>query len=146
VIFRSDVYAVSHSDTFAAVDLRTGQVRWTLPVSAITTPWPAGDVVYVVDDSGRVICASRDAGQIYWIVNLNRNLKKKQKPAYWSTPILASNRLITVSSHGEAVALNPKTGAVERSLRLGVDAMIGPIAVNGMLYVVSESAQLIAIR
>ncbi|HWD68381.1 MAG TPA: PQQ-binding-like beta-propeller repeat protein [Caulobacteraceae bacterium] len=153
VIYKSDVYAVSHSDMFAAVDIRTGQVRWTLPVSAITTPWPAGDVVYVIDDTGQVICASRDAGQIYWIRNLNgepvaegRRKPKKHKLAYWSSPILASGRLITVSSQGEAVAVNPKTGVIERRLRLGADAMIGPVAVNGTLYVVSESAQLIAIR
>ncbi|HEY1415095.1 MAG TPA: PQQ-binding-like beta-propeller repeat protein [Caulobacteraceae bacterium] len=153
VIYKSDVYAVSHSDMFAAVDIRTGQVRWTLPVSAITTPWPAGDVVYVIDDTGQVICASRDAGQIYWIRNLNaeadtggKKKRKKGKLAYWSAPILASGRLITVSSQGEAVALNPKTGVVERRLRLGSDALIGPVAVNGTLYVVSESAQLIAIR
>lgn len=145
VIYKSDVYAVSHSDVFAAVDLRTGQVRWTLPVSAITTPWPAGDVVYVIDDSGQAICVSRESGQVYWIHDLNAGAKKKQR-GFWSTPILASNRLITVSSKGEAVALNPKTGAVERTLRLGADAMIGPIAVNGTVYVVSESAQLIAIR
>jgi len=145
VIYKSDVFAVSHSDVFAAVDLRTGQVRWTLPVSAITTPWPAGDVIYVIDDTGQLICASRDAGQVYWIHDLNAGAKKKQR-AYWSTPILASDRLITVSSKGEAVALNPKTGALERTLRLGSDAMIGPIAVNGTLYVVSDSAQLIAIR
>ncbi|HEV7157037.1 MAG TPA: PQQ-binding-like beta-propeller repeat protein [Caulobacteraceae bacterium] len=145
VIYKSDVYAVSHSDVFAAVDLRTGQVRWTLPVSAITSPWAAGDVVYVVDDSGQVICASRDAGQVYWIKDLNAGVKRKQR-AFWSTPVLASNRLITVSSKGEAVALNPKTGAVERTLKLGADAMIGPIAVGDTLYVVSESAQLIAIR
>jgi outer membrane protein assembly factor BamB len=145
VIYKSDVYAVSHSDVFAAVDLRTGQVRWTLPVSAITTPWPAGDVVFVIDDSGQVICVSRESGQVYWIHDLNAGAKKKQR-GFWSTPILASNRLITVSSKGEAVALNPKTGAVDRTLRLGADAMIGPIAVNGTVYVVSESAQLIAIR
>jgi outer membrane protein assembly factor BamB len=145
VISKSDVYAVSHSDVFAAVDLRTGQVRWTLPVSAITTPWPAGDVVYVIDDSGQAICASRESGQVYWIRDLNAGAKRKQR-AFWSTPILASNRLITVSSKGEAVALNPKTGAVDRTLRLGADAMIGPVAVNGTVYVVSESAQLIAIR
>ena len=145
VIYKSDVYAVSHSDVFAAVDLRTGQVRWTLPVSAITTPWPAGDVVYVIDDSGQAICVSRESGQVYWIHDLNAGAKKKQR-GFWSTPILASNRLITVSSKGEAVALNPKTGAMERTLRLGADAMMGPIAVNGTIYVVSESAQLIAIR
>ncbi len=145
VIYKTDVFAVSHSDVLAAVDLRTGQTRWTLPVSAITTPWPAGDVVFVVDQSGQVICASRDAGQVYWIRDLNAGLKKKQR-AYWSTPILASNRLITVSSKGEAVAIDPKTGVVQRRLKLGSDALIGPIAVNGTLYVVTEAAQLIAIR
>jgi outer membrane protein assembly factor BamB len=145
VIFRSDVYAVSHSDVLAAVDLRTGQPRWTLPVSAITTPWPAGDVVFVVDDSGQVICAAREGGQVYWIRDLNQGLKKKRR-AVWSSPILASNRLITVSDKGQAVAINPKSGVVERRLNLGTDALIGPIAVNGTLYVVSQAAQLIAIR
>ena len=51
-----------------------------------------------------------------------------------------------VSSKGEAVALNPKTGALDRRLRIGADALIGPIAVNGTIYIVTQSAQLIAIR
>ena len=145
VIYKSDVFAVSHSDVFAAVDLRTGTARWTLPVSAITSPWPAGDAVFVVDQSGQVICAARESGQIYWIKDLNAGRKKKQR-AVWSSPVLASGRLIIVSSKGEAVALNAKTGAVERTLRLGNDALIGPIAVGGTVYVVTEAAQLVAIR
>jgi outer membrane protein assembly factor BamB len=145
VVYKSDVYAVSHSDVFAAVDLRTGVGRWTLPVSAITTPWPAGDVVFVVDQTGEVLCVSRDSGQIYWMRNLNDGLKKKRK-GYWSSPILASNRLILVSTNDEAVALDPKTGATQRTLRLGAPALIGPIAVGGMIYVVTETGQLIAIR
>jgi outer membrane protein assembly factor BamB len=101
--------------------------------------------VFVVDDSGQVICAAREGGQVYWIRDLNQGLKKKQR-AVWSSPILASNRLITVSDKGQAVAINPKTGAVERRLNLGADALIGPIAVNGTLFVVTQGAQLIAIR
>jgi outer membrane protein assembly factor BamB len=145
VIYKDDVYAVSHADVFAATDLRTGAPRWTLPVSAITTPWPAGDVVFVVDQSGQVICASRESGQLYWLRDLNEGLKKKQR-AYWSSPILASNRLITVSSKGEAVAINPKTGAVESRLKIGPEALIGPIAVGGMLIVATDAGQLVAIR
>lgn len=144
-IYRGDVYAVSHSDVFAAVDLRTGVARWTLPISAITSPWPAGDVVYVVDLAGEVICASRDSGQVYWIRNLNQGLKKKAW-LLWSSPILASNRLIVVSSKGEALALNPKTGATLGKLRVGSDTFLAPIAAGGMLYVVTETAQLVAIR
>jgi outer membrane protein assembly factor BamB len=71
---------------------------------------------------------------------------KKKKIAYWSSPVMASNRLITVSSKGEAVAINAKTGVVERRLRLGADVLIGPIAVNGLIYVVTDSAQLVAIH
>jgi outer membrane protein assembly factor BamB len=145
VIYRTDVFAVSHSDVFAAVDLRTGTARWTLPVSAITTPWPAGDVVYVVDQGGKVICVSRDAGQVYWIRDLNAGLKKKRR-AYWSSPILASNRLIMASSKGEAIALNPKTGVTLSRLKLGSDALIGPMAAGNMIYLVTEAADLIAIR
>jgi outer membrane protein assembly factor BamB len=145
VIYKSDVFAVSHADFFAAVDLRTGSVRWTLPVSATTTPWVAGDVVYVVDQSGEVICVSRDAGQVYWLRDLNEGLKKKKR-AYWSSPLLAGNRLITLSSKGVAVALNPKTGATLKTLRLGSEALLGPIAVDGMIYTVTETGQLVAIR
>jgi outer membrane protein assembly factor BamB len=145
VIYKSDVYAVSHADVLAAVDLRTGTARWTLPVSAITSPWPAGDVVYVVDQFGKVICVSRESGQVYWIRDLNEGVKKKKR-AYWTSPILASNRLITLSSKGEAVAINPKTGVVERRLKIGEDALIGPIAVGGMIYAATDAAELVAIR
>jgi outer membrane protein assembly factor BamB len=145
VIYKNDVFAVSHSNVLAATDLRTGSQRWTLPVSAITTPWPAGDVVFVVDQTGQVICASRENGQVYWIRDLNAGLKKKKR-SFWSSPVLASNRLVVVSSKGEALALNPKTGATVASLKLGSDALIGPIAVGGMIYVATDKAQLIAIR
>lgn len=145
VIFKQDVYAVSHADFFAAVDLRTGSVRWTLPISAITTPWAAGDVVYVVDLSGQVICVSRESGQVYWIRNLNEDLPRK-KHVFWSSPIMAGTRLITISDKGLAVALNPKTGATVAQLRVGGSVLIGPIAVGGMIYAVSDAGQLIAIR
>jgi outer membrane protein assembly factor BamB len=154
VIYRNDVYAVSHSDVMAATDLRTGVPRWTLPISAVTTPWPVGDVVYVVEQSGKVFCISRDSGQIYWIHELNGpdqpgkkgKKSKKTKRVFWSSPVLAANRLVMVSSKGEAVALDPKTGAQQKTLKLGSDALIGPIAVGGMIYVATDAAELIAIR
>ena len=154
IIYKGDVFAVSHSGVFAATDLRTGQARWSLPVTAITTPWAAGDVVYVVDKAGEVICVSREAGQVYWIRDLNQTdkLSKRQKkkrakhPLLWSSPVLASDRLITLSSEGEAVALNPKTGEVLKTLKIGGPVLIGPIAVGGMIYAVTDDAQLVAIR
>ena len=158
VIYQGDVFAVSHSGVFSATDLRTGQARWTLPVVGITSPLPAGDVVYVVATDGKLICAARETGQIYWIHDLNAGYVARKKGGFWgigahvvakplwSNPILANNRLVLVSSAGQLAALNAKTGEVERKVELGAPALIGPIAAGKMIYVVTDNAQLIALR
>jgi outer membrane protein assembly factor BamB len=158
VIYQGDVFAVSHSGVFAATDLRTGQARWSLPVVGITTPLPAGDVVYVVGMDGKLICASRESGQIYWIHDLNAGYVPRKKGGLWgigahtipkplwTNPILVNNRLIVASSGGEVDALNGKTGELERKVSLGVPLLIGPIAAGNMIYLVSDNAQLIALR
>jgi outer membrane protein assembly factor BamB len=154
VIYKGDVFAISHADVMADTDLRTGTVRWQLPLSGITSPWPAGDVVFAVGLDGSVICAARESGQLYWVTDLNAPgppKKKDKKPpkrsrAVWSSPILADNRLITVSDDGDAVAINAKTGVVERRIKVGDDVLLGPIAAGGTIYLVSQKADLIAIR
>ncbi len=161
VIYQGDVFAVSHSGVFAATDLRTGQARWSLPVTGITTPWPAGDVVYVVSKSGEVICVARESGQIYWIRDLGvgreqskgglfgmKFLGRKNYTSrpFWSSPILASNRIVLAGTSGELVAINAKTGEVEKTINLGAPTLIGPIAANGTIYIVTDEAQLIALR
>lgn len=156
VIYRGDVYAASHSGVFAAIDFRTGQVRWELPVISTSTPWAVGDVVYVVSKAGEVICVSRQNGQVYWIRDLNEGRRQSRRTrflgrevndrAYWTGVILASNRLVTVSSDGRAAALNPQTGEVLGYLKLPGAALITPIAANGMIYVVTDNGQLVAIQ
>lgn len=158
VIYQGDVFAVSHSGVFAATDLRTGQARWTLPIVGISSPLPAGDVVYVTSKSGEVICVARESGQIYWIKDMNPGFVAKKKGwlgvftgektvrTLWSSPLLVSDRLILVSSSGELVALNAKTGEVGRRVQLGAKVLLDPIAVSGMLYVLTDTAQLIALN
>ena len=145
VIYRGDVIAGSHAGVVAAIDLHTGQRRWSDPITTITSPWPAGDVVYVTDISGRVICIARDSGQVYWIRDLNKGVKKKQRAIY-SGPVLASGRLVVVNDRGLALSLNPKTGATTSTLKLGSAAFLNPIGVNGTLYVLTMGGELVAIR
>lgn len=146
VIYKGDVYAVSHSGVFSSIELRTGNEHWNLPVTSVSTPWPVGDVVYVSDTAGNIICVSRESGQVYWITDMNKGIKKRKQRALWSGPILASNRLVIVSDKGEAAALNPKTGAIEKRIKIGQDALMNPIAVGPYLYVVTQTAELVAIR
>jgi len=115
-------------------------------------------VVYVISTTGQLVCVARDSGQVYWVQDLNaappvnttrgrrRKAPKAPKKAYWSGPILASGRLIIVSSNGDLQARDPKTGDVQRTIRLGSPAMQSPIAAGDMLYLVTEKAELIAFR
>ncbi len=158
VIYRGDVFAVSHSGVFSATDLRTGQARWSLPVVGITSPLPEGDVVYVMAEDGQLICASRETGQIYWISNLNAGFVSKRTGGFlkigshkslkpiWSAPILAKDRLIMAGSSGQLVSVDAKTGAIQRRVELGAPVLLTPIAAGDMIYVVTDTAQLIALR
>jgi outer membrane protein assembly factor BamB len=145
VIYRGDVIAGSHSGVLASIDLHTGQRRWSVPIATISSPWPAGDVIYATDQAGKVICLARDSGQVYWIKDLNAGVKTKRRAIY-SGPVLAANRLLVVDSAGTLVALNPKTGARETALKLGSPAFLNPIGVNGTLYVLTQAGELVAIR
>ena len=156
VISRGFVYAVSHSGVLQAMDLRSGQPKWSLPVAGVNAPLPVGDVVYVVSKLGELTVVNRDSGQVYWTRDLNEGRVRREggflgfgkrtvRPT-WSGPILASNRLVLVNSDGEAVAFDPKTGAQQSSIRLGSAAFIAPAAYNGALYVLTDKGELVSIR
>jgi outer membrane protein assembly factor BamB len=156
VISRGFVYAVGHSGVMQAMDIRTGQPKWSLPVAGVNAPLPAGDVVYVVSKSGELTLVNRESGAVYWTRNLNDGRIRQEggflgffdrtvRPE-WSGPILASNRLILVNSDGNAVAFDPKTGLETASISLGAPAYIAPAAYNGALYVLTDDGELVSIR
>lgn len=158
VISRGVVYAISHSGLLSALDIRTGQPKWSpLPIAGVNAPLPVGDVVYVVSKDGELTVINRDTGQIYWSRNLNEGRVRQEggllgffdrtvRPE-WSGPLLASNRLVLTNSDGELVAFDPKTGAQTASLKLGAGPIyLAPAAYNGALYVLSDKGDLVSIR
>jgi outer membrane protein assembly factor BamB len=156
VVSRGVVYAVGHSGVLQAMDVRSGQPKWELPIAGVNAPLPVGDVVYVVSKNGELTVINRESGQVYWTRNLNEG-RVRQEGGFlgffdrtvtpeWSGPLLASNRLLLVNSEGELVALDPKTGAQTASIRLGGAAYIAPAAYNGSVYVLTDKGDLISIR
>lgn len=151
------LYAASHSGVFQATDARTGTAKWKIDADSVNTPWVAGDVVFLLNLQGELLCVSRESGQIYWIKDLNEGMhktkrgmlglgsKKPVKLPIWTGPMLASNRLVVVNSLGEAVALDPKTGDRTETIKLGGEAYIAPIAVGDKLFVVTAEGKLVAI-
>jgi hypothetical protein len=83
---------------------------------------------------------------VFWATDLNAGVKKAKQRGIWSGPLLAGDRLIVISNRGDAAALNPKTGARMATLRLGSGSVLSPIAAGGLVYVLTDTGELIAIR
>lgn len=156
VVSRGIVYAVGHSGVMSAMDARSGQPRWQLPVAGVNAPLPVGDVVYVVSKSGELTVVNRESGQVYWTRDLNEGRVRQEGGFFgffdrtvtpeWSGPLLASNRLLLVNSDGDLVAFDPKTGAQTASLKLGAGSFIAPAAYNGSVFVLTDKGELVSIR
>ena len=148
VIDRGRVIAISHSGRMVSIDARTGQRVWTRDIGGVQTPWVAGDFIYVVTLDSQVLCISRRDGRIRWITELPRyrNEKKKKEPIEWAGPVLAGDRLIVLSSDGYAVSISPYVGGVTGGITIPTGTFIPPVVANGTLYILTDKADLIAMR
>ena len=88
VIDGGRVYAVGAGGRMVAMELVTGQRVWELNIAGISTPWLAGDWLFVLTDDQRLLCIARANGKVRWISQLPRwkNEKKKKGRIAWNGP------------------------------------------------------------
>jgi len=148
VIADGYVIASAQSGVTSAFDLRTGQRIWTQPAGSLGFPLIAGDFVYSAMTDGQVVCMSKLDGSVVWIQQLqaHKNAKKKKKRIAWSGPILVGERLLVMSSQGQAVTMSPYDGSIISEFKVGEDVFVAPIIANETVYVMTDSAKLIALR
>jgi outer membrane protein assembly factor BamB len=148
VIGDTSVYALSHSGIMASFDMRTGERNWTQPASALHAPWLAGNHLFIVTSDAQVAAFDRRTGAVAWITQLEafRNERRRRDRIAWAGPVLAGNRLLTVSSRGEMVIINPVDGSVQERRDIGDPVFIAPIIVNETVYIVTDNGRLIALR
>lgn len=148
VIDRDAVYAISQSGVMAAINANSGERMWTREIGGIHTPWAAGDYVYVLDNNDRVICLTRKEGRVRWIHQLPEwdDPDNKEDEIVWAGPVLVSNRLIIVSSHGYAESLSPYTGKLLGRMEIPGGTLITPVVANDTVYLYTAGAELVALR
>lgn len=148
VVLDGVVYAASHSGILAAIDQRTGQRIWARGLASTQTPWVAGDTLFVVSIDGELTAIERTTGQAFWVTQLKRyrNEEDRKGRIAWTGPLLAGGKLVLASSEGQAVIVNPSTGAVEKTLNVGGAVYIAPIAAGGQVFLLSDEGKLVVIR
>lgn len=148
VIDNGRVYAVGQGGRMVALELVSGQRLWEQNLAGISTPWVAGEWIFVVTDDARLLCISRGSGKLRWVQQLPgfRNEKKRKNPISWVGPILAGNRLILANSEGQLVSASVADGSITatQDTRSKVGYNLSPIVANGMLYLLDDAGQLTA--
>ncbi len=150
VIDQGRAYAVGQGGRMVALELLTGQRLWEQNLAGISTPWVAGEWIFVVTDDARLICLARATGRIRWISQLRRfrvdKGEKQKDPISWVGPVLAGGRLWMVSSLGDIVSASPTDGAVGTSIETKGSFALAPTIANSTLYVLDEEGTLTAYR
>ncbi len=133
------VFAVGHAGRLVATQLKDGERLWSLPVAGFQTPWVAGDTVFVVDTSGQLMALSRRDGKVQWTTQL---------PAakVWSGPTLAGGQLWLASSSGKLAGVDAVTGKLTTQSDIGNPVFIAPVVAQGRMYVLTDTARLIAMN
>jgi outer membrane protein assembly factor BamB len=148
VIDRNLVFAVSHSGTLAAINFRSGSRAWTRNIAGIQTPLVAGEYIFIVSTDGQVVCMNRGDGRVRWTAQLPsyEDPKGKRGPIVWTGPLLVSNFLVLVASNGRAELMSPFTGQKLGETAIPDGTFIPPVVANGTMYVLTNEAQLVALR
>jgi outer membrane protein assembly factor BamB len=147
VIDHGRVFAVSHSGRLASIDLRSGDRVWEQQIASSHSPWVAGDYVFVLANDNELVCLTHKEGKVRWVRPLQRyeDEKAKSDPILWAGPVLGGNRLIALSSLGEAVSVSPYTGEVIGNQSMS-SSYLGPVIANNTLYLLTDSGNLSAYR
>lgn len=142
------VFASNQSGATVAIDGRTGTRIWSKAIGSTRAPTLVGRYLFVTGLNGELACLNAENGDAYWVTELPqfRNEKKKKNKITYTSPVVASDRVIVASSQGELLAFSTQTGQQTASLKLGDTVYLEPIVAQGKLFVLTDKARLIAIR
>mgnify|MGYP006272874435 CR=1 FL=1 len=148
VVDRGRVFAISHSGRMVSIDLRSGERIWEKNLGGVSTPWVAGDNIFVVTTDNEVVGMTRSGGRVRWVTELQRFEDQEDREGIlrWTGPVLAGDRLVVVSSHGYALTLSPYTGEVLSARELPAGSTVAPVVADRTLYILTSEGDLLAFR
>lgn len=148
VIEDGRVYAVGEGGRMVAIEIATGQRLWEQNFASISTPWLAGEWLFIITDDAQLVCLSRANGKVRWIGQLQafRNVEKRKGPYMWYGPVLAGDRLWLTNSRGELVGASPADGSVQVTINAAKSFTLPPVVANQTMYVLDQDGRLSAYR
>ena len=148
VIDAGRVYAIGQGGRMVALELNTGQRLWEINAAGISTPWVAGDWIFVVTEEAKLLAIARATGRVKWMTQLPRwrDQEDKEGPLTWVGPVLAGDRLILANNRGQVTNVNPVDGAVLSTVETKMGVSLPLVVANNTLYILHDEGTLTAWR
>jgi outer membrane protein assembly factor BamB len=146
IIDRGRVFAISHGGLMVSIDLRSGRRIWDKEIGGLSSPWVAGDYIFLLTNDAEIAAISRETGSIYWVQTLPQyeDPETRDFPIVWNGPLLASDRLIVSSSTGEVYAVSPYDGRIMGKIDMPSGISVPPIIAGGRVFFLADNADLVA--
>ncbi len=135
-IFDGKVFVPTFSDKFNVYDVRDGKKIWSLNFSSINPFAISGNIIYVLDITGRLLCLEKSNGNLLWAVQLR--LIKNDEEIIWYGPLLSSHKIILASSQGTLLSLSPYTGRIISSINFNESFAMSPMQVGEKIFLISK--------
>ncbi len=137
------VVVTSASGQMQASALLNGRPLWQQRIGAHSTPWPAGNAIFVLSETHDVAALFKRNGLIRWASSLTQrdHINKDITPPLFG-PILAGNAVMVVSGDGNLITFRPQDGKRLGTYELSDGLASAPVVAGGALFVIDKDATL----
>jgi outer membrane protein assembly factor BamB len=104
-----------------AMDIATGNPLWEQNIAGISTPWAAGEWLFVVTDDARLLCdrARQRQDPLDRPAAALQEREEAKNPISWEGPVLAGGRLVLAIRAARSSSVSPKDGSVTGTMDQG---------------------------
>ncbi len=145
VIEENKVIVIGHNQKMAAYDVRRGERLWERSIGGTRTPAVVGGFIFMVNSHNELLCVTSDYGQVIWVRKLDFDSDHPHK-IIWEGPLVAGNKLYLVNTRGNLVILDPINGKILSERQLGASLSVPPLVAQEILYILTDSGDLIAFK
>ncbi len=142
------VFAISSGGMLSVSGLFNGQKIWDRQVASVSTPWIAGDYLFVLSSENTLICFVKYSGRVRWVSQLPsfENEEDKKRSISWSAPIVAGGNLLLAGSRGEMRIISAADGKLVDTKSIPDEVFGSPVIAGGALYFVTKDARLHSLK
>ena len=135
------VFISSNKNQFAALDTKTGIIKWKQEINSEIRPVVISDYIVTISNEGLMILLNKNDGNIIRINNILKNIKKKRRKNYLPVGFIISNDKVYVSTkNGRLFIINFSDSKFQKILKLDREKIQRPVFFNKELYIAKDNS------